>query len=563
LDAQDGGLVLVAATGNEDIAQSRFPGSDSRTIAVGGSNRDDERKRVGDASSEPTWGACYGPDLDVVAPCIEIPTTDRLGGAGYGPGDYYDRFNGTSAATPHVAGLAGLILSLRPTLSNVEVRTIIESTADKISPSFYAYSLIGTKPNGTWNEEVGYGRINVERALLAACAAGDEERGGCSGCGGECSKETPTACQGPAPVPWLPSDRCMMFYESRIFDADPGQERPRLQVRVSYEHCLRLVGRQQGPLLYTTTLLPGEQVDLFEFDRYRRVRSETEQVSVHSSFRQTLSTLSQTRRSASSSAYRETLSDVRSHADTSVSAGGGLAGFFGAPTAQGEFGTAFETTIASGVSARTASEQFSQIATISAQATEAERSLVISRFEDSEHENTTRRTLHNDNECYAVTYYVRRVNEVYDTLTRIVDVAWRLSDNPWRAFDDLADVVDDVRKVLERVFSELPRRGEEVRTSRQVTLPTDGTVYEPELAYCSSCEPRREEAMRIELEQARFRARRLCLETELLALEVRRRQTVSSDAAIPLELGAWPLEHLRAAAPIVASPTTDRQAIEA
>ena len=203
--AQDAGLVLVAATGNEDIAQSRFPGSDSRTIAVGGSNRDDERKRVGDASSEPTWGACYGPDLDVVAPCIEIPTTDRLGGAGYGPGDYYDRFNGTSAATPHVAGLAGLILSLRPTLSNVEVRTIIESTADKISPSLYAYSLIGTKPNGTWNEEVGYGRINVERALLAACAAGYEERGGCSGCGGESSKETPTACQGPAPVPGCPA----------------------------------------------------------------------------------------------------------------------------------------------------------------------------------------------------------------------------------------------------------------------------------------------------------------------------------------------------------------------
>jgi hypothetical protein len=539
--------VLVAATGNENIAQSRFPGSDARTIGVGGSNRDDERKRVGDASSEAGWGACYGPDVDVVAPCLEIPTTDRLGGDGYVAGDYFDRFNGTSAATPHVAGLAGLILSLRPTLSNVEVRAIIESTTDKISPSLYAYSLVGTKPNGTWNDEVGYGRINAERALLAACAAEQGERGGCRGCGGECAEDTPEECRGPAPVPWLPFDRCMLFYESRIFDADPTQERRRLQVRVSYEHCLRLVGRQQGPLLYTTTLLPGEQVDLFEFDRYRRVRSETERLSVHSSFRQTLSALSQTRRSASSSAYVETLNQVRSHADTSVSAGGGLAGFFGAPSVEGEFGVSAETTIASGASVHTASEQFSQIAATSAQSTEAERSLVISRFEESEHQETTRRTLRNDNECYAVTYYVRRVNEVYEVLTRIVSVEWRLGDGAWRTLDDLAGLPADIRKALERIIRELPRNGDQARNPRQITLPTDGTVYEPELAHCSSCEPEREEATRIELEQARLRARRACLETELLALELRRREALAAGAAVPLELGEWPLERVGAA----------------
>jgi subtilisin family serine protease len=37
---------------------------------VGGSNRSDERKRVGDSSSENWWGASYGPDVDVVAPCL-------------------------------------------------------------------------------------------------------------------------------------------------------------------------------------------------------------------------------------------------------------------------------------------------------------------------------------------------------------------------------------------------------------------------------------------------------------------------------------------------------------
>src|SRR5690606_34949895 len=40
--AHEQGLVLVAASGNEDWNQSRFPGSDARTLCVGGSNRSDE-----------------------------------------------------------------------------------------------------------------------------------------------------------------------------------------------------------------------------------------------------------------------------------------------------------------------------------------------------------------------------------------------------------------------------------------------------------------------------------------------------------------------------------------
>lgn len=166
--AYDQGVLLVAAAGNENEAVARFPGSDARTLCVGGSNRSDERKRVGDSSSEPFWGASHGPDLDVVAPCLEIPTTDRLANDGYGPGDYFARFNGTSAATPHVAGLAALLFSLRPELDHVEVRHLIESTCDKISPARYPYRNVATKPSGTWHEEVGYGRINAERALHAA-----------------------------------------------------------------------------------------------------------------------------------------------------------------------------------------------------------------------------------------------------------------------------------------------------------------------------------------------------------------------------------------------------------
>jgi Subtilase family len=508
--AHDKGLVLVAASGNEDMAQARFPGSDSRTICVGGSNRSDERKRNGDSSGEPWWGASYGPDLDVVAPCLEIPTTDRLGAAGYAGGDYFDAFNGTSSATPHVAGLAALVLSLRPNLSNVEVRRLIESNCDKISPALYAYADTAGKPSGTWHEEVGYGRVNAERTLLAACAqsGGDD---GCRGCGGGCEEDVPVECHGPDPVPWLPFDRCMYFYESRVFGAE------RVEVRVTYQHCLRLLGRQQGPLLYTTTLLPGEQVDLYEFDRYRRVRAASERVSVHSSFRQTLSTLSQTRRTASASSYRDTLAQTRTLADFSISTGGGLAGFFGAPSTEGEFSTATETTVASGASVRTVSDQFTQNALTAAQSTDAERSVQISTFEEAEHAETTRRSLRNDNHCYAVTYYVRRVMEVYESSTRVESIEWRVGDTPWRSMDDLAGTPDEVRRVLEHLERDLPRPYDGYRDPRQVTVPSDGTLYESELARCSSCEPHREAMSRIEVERARLRARRECLKVEALA----------------------------------------------
>ena len=369
----------------------------------------------------------------------------------------------------------------------------------------------------------------------------------CAGCGGNCVGKTPGECRGPKPVPWLPFDRCMFFYEARSFDTGIVQDR-RIQIRVTYQHCLKLLGRQQGPLLFTTSILPGEQVKIYEFDRLRRVRSETQRVSVHTSFRQTVSALSQSRRSTSTSTYADTLAEFRTHADSSVSAGGGLAGFLGAPQVKTDFGVAAETTVASGASAQTASEQFSQLAVTASQAIEAERSLVISRFEEAEHQNTTVRTLMNANHCYAVTYFVRRVNEVYEISTNIVSIEWRVGDGQWRSLEDLEGAPDDVKKALGAAVKHLPKVGESVRAARELTLPTDGTVYEAELAHCSSCEPVREAEELVKLEQLRLEARRACLEAELLSLELERRRGLmgSPDAAV-LELRPWPFENAGAA----------------
>jgi len=48
-------------------------------------------------------------------------------------------------------------------LTNVQVRTIIEQTAEKKGGYTYTYDI--PHPNGIWNQDMGYGRINVFRAL--------------------------------------------------------------------------------------------------------------------------------------------------------------------------------------------------------------------------------------------------------------------------------------------------------------------------------------------------------------------------------------------------------------
>ncbi|MEU5262757.1 hypothetical protein [Amycolatopsis sp. NPDC021455] len=343
-------------------------------------------------------------------------------------------------------------------------------------------------------------------------AAGEKRNGcgDCSGCGGGCEEPVPGECGGPAPVPWLPYDRAQYFYEGRVFVLDRFDQ-GRLEIRITYQHALSLVGRQQGPLLYTVTLLPGESVEVSEFDRYRRVRAAEQRLSVHSSFRQTMSALSETSRFSSASAYTDSLVDIRTRADTSVSAGGGLAGFFGAPQVRGEFGVATETTVASGASVRTASSQFTRHAITAAQSTEAERSVVVSTFDEADGQTTTRRTLRNENPCYAITYHVRRVLEVYSASSRVEAIEWRIGDTPWRSIEDRAA---ELERAMERLGDVLPRPFEEATDPRQVTLPTDGTLYEAELAHCSSCDPMREARLRIETEESRIRNRRACLEAE-------------------------------------------------
>ena len=136
----------------------------NRTIAVGASDMCDTRKRPNDCSGENWWGSDYGETLDFVAPGVKIATCDITGNLGYSSNDYALTFNGTSAACPIAAGVGSLLLSENPELTASEVRHLLNLTSEKVVP--YTYDSLNV--DGTWNEEVGHGRINAYEALTQA-----------------------------------------------------------------------------------------------------------------------------------------------------------------------------------------------------------------------------------------------------------------------------------------------------------------------------------------------------------------------------------------------------------
>ncbi len=111
------GSVVVMAAGNESASQPSSPANLANQwgIAVGAVDRTNRMANFSNKASIPP--------LDyVVAPGVDIYSTT--------PGNTYSSFNGTSMATPHVAGVAALMLSANPNLTPAEVESILTKTAN-------------------------------------------------------------------------------------------------------------------------------------------------------------------------------------------------------------------------------------------------------------------------------------------------------------------------------------------------------------------------------------------------------------------------------------------------
>lgn len=342
-------------------------------------------------------------------------------------------------------------------------------------------------------------------------------------------------CQSPCDPPWRTGPSCITFTETKTLlvpiagSAATGEfGRGVVTITVTYTHTLCLVAKQRGALAYTLTLLPGEKMTLYQSDRYRRTTSESERFSVQTTFSQFTAAVHQQQTSNDSSQLSQVLTN-QTQSSSSGASGGINLGLFSIGGGGGSSSSSTVTNVKD-LSVQNSSSTFQSSAQQASQYTDVQRGITVSSFEDSETVSTTQRTLVNNNICYAVTYFVRKVLDVYVLTTKVAKVTFQVTvDNfvsPVLTPDQVNLLPPQFQKAVEAALKGIPAVGDSVEQPTVISVPTDGVVYDPELAHCCSQDPELDQAERIKLERAQAEAQKIGLEIQLMALEVQRRQAL-------------------------------------
>ena len=192
----DKGVTIVAAAGNNG-GSIGYPARFAPVVAVGATDDSDHRASF----------SSFGDDLDVMAPGVDILSTV--------PHNGYDFLSGTSMASPHVAGVVGLLLSQRPQLTNSQIREILHESADDL----------GDKGR---DDYYGYGRVNAYKALQTATPqnAKDPDKASCPD----------EVCGATAALSEEPNGKNILAdlkaVRDKVFTQDPG----RRWARIYYKH---------------------------------------------------------------------------------------------------------------------------------------------------------------------------------------------------------------------------------------------------------------------------------------------------------------------------------------
>lgn len=144
--AGDSGVLFVAAVGNDGLDADREPIApacfDSDAILTVASTTFDDRR---------SFFSNFGQNcVDVGAPGSAILSTV--------PGNKYTKYNGTSMAAPHVAGLAALLLAKNPRLTVAELKALIMESGDTVA--------------GLQGKSVSGKRINAKSAFQRSLVGG-------------------------------------------------------------------------------------------------------------------------------------------------------------------------------------------------------------------------------------------------------------------------------------------------------------------------------------------------------------------------------------------------------
>jgi subtilisin family serine protease len=139
------GVFLCAAAGNNNNANKFYPAAFENVTAVAATDHADHKASFSN----------YGEWVDIAAPGKTIystmPTYHVLMNDWYHYPQNYSFGNGTSFASPMVAGVAALLLSKDPSLTPNEIKTLLCGNVDPYTSTYY----------------IGTGRLNAQKALAA------------------------------------------------------------------------------------------------------------------------------------------------------------------------------------------------------------------------------------------------------------------------------------------------------------------------------------------------------------------------------------------------------------
>jgi subtilisin family serine protease len=151
-------VVFVAARGNDGGNPPRYPACfvDEQVLSVGASSINGSWQDFQNVPN--TFQTCYGLDMDFIAPGVDTIISTTIPGQ-----QNYGGFFGTSAAAPHVAGVAALMLShynqpfATPlNLAPEDVEQIIQRNC---------YDITNNLATPGYDQYSGWGRVNAEAAL--------------------------------------------------------------------------------------------------------------------------------------------------------------------------------------------------------------------------------------------------------------------------------------------------------------------------------------------------------------------------------------------------------------
>lgn len=134
--------LVVSAAGNLPVDQLLYPASYENVLCVASSNIDSTTKQDIKADY-----ATYNHQVDISSPGVNMYSTYR---------DGYAQENGSSYASPTVAGAAGLVRAHFPKYTALQTLEQLRTTADDMS---------SVSANQPFAEKIGKGRLNIYRAL--------------------------------------------------------------------------------------------------------------------------------------------------------------------------------------------------------------------------------------------------------------------------------------------------------------------------------------------------------------------------------------------------------------